>query len=312
MRERFRRPVVSYYQHIGWAGRAAYGQFGEQYATAPQRQRGLLVTMAAKALTHPDLRDPSVLSRIAERLQRAMGAEQVIVYGSVARGEATIHSDIDLLVIAPSVAEGYRRGARARESIRDLSRGLPISPLVLTPVEVRQRLVAGDPFVRDVLDSGVELLSPVAHAVDRLRAGGPDCGGAGTEPDEQAPESWRRIARQDWQRLYLLLRAGDSAGAGIFLQQALEKFLKGYLVQHGWQLRKTHELDVLLDAASAYYQPLSAFRPLCERVSAYYLVDRYPGTTEEGPDADQLRQELDEARRLVLALFPDEHLEAPA
>lgn len=101
--------------------------------------------------------DPSVLSRIAERLKRALGAERVVVYGSVARGRATIHSDIDLLIVAPATEPGYRRMAQARAVIRDLSFGLPISPLVLTPEEVRQRLQAGDPFLREVLDSGVEI-----------------------------------------------------------------------------------------------------------------------------------------------------------
>ena len=64
-------------------------------------------------LTHPDMPDPSVLTHIAERLKRALSAEKVIVYGSVARGEATIHSDIDLLEIAPTTEHAYVRMARA-------------------------------------------------------------------------------------------------------------------------------------------------------------------------------------------------------
>jgi hypothetical protein len=46
----------------------------------------------------------------------------------------------------------------AREAIRDLSRGIPVSPLVLTPEEmsVRQQQ-QGDAFVREILDDGVEL-----------------------------------------------------------------------------------------------------------------------------------------------------------
>lgn len=110
-----------------------------------------------QALAHPDLADPSLLSRIAERLKGAFGAQRVIVYGSVARGEATIHSDIDLLVIAPRTEKSYQRMALARATIRDLSIGLPVSPIVLTPDELERRLRAGDPFVREILESGVEL-----------------------------------------------------------------------------------------------------------------------------------------------------------
>ncbi|MGH2350574.1 MAG: nucleotidyltransferase domain-containing protein [Chloroflexota bacterium] len=110
-----------------------------------------------KKLTHPDMPDPMILERISERLKRALDAEHVLVYGSVSRGEATVHSDIDLLVVAPSGEKGYQRMARARGVIRDLSFGLPISPLVLTPDELRQRLKVGDPFVQEIIESGVEL-----------------------------------------------------------------------------------------------------------------------------------------------------------
>jgi predicted nucleotidyltransferase len=81
----------------------------------------------------------------------------VIVYGSVARGEATIHSDIDLLVVAPSEDRTYRRMADARAAIRDLSFRIPVSPLVLTPEEVRSAQLEGDAFVCQILSSGVEL-----------------------------------------------------------------------------------------------------------------------------------------------------------
>lgn len=113
--------------------------------------------MTIRALTHPDLPEPAVLLRIAQRLKRDHGAEKVIVYGSVARGEATVHSDIDLLVVAPTGEKGYQRMATVKALVRDLSRGLPISPIVLTPEELTQRLADDDPFVREIVESGVEL-----------------------------------------------------------------------------------------------------------------------------------------------------------
>ncbi len=108
-------------------------------------------------LVHPDLEDSAVLSRIADRLRERLGATRVVVYGSVARGDATIDSDIDLLVIAPSAERGWWRMADARAAIRDLSRGLPVSPLVLTPDEVETHQVQGDAFILEILDTGIEL-----------------------------------------------------------------------------------------------------------------------------------------------------------
>jgi len=115
------------------------------------------VGTADDTLAHPDMEDPQVLGRIADRLKQELRAERVIVFGSVARGEATVHSDIDLLVIAPGSEAAYRRMARARAAVRDLSTGLPLSPWVLTPDEVRRRRASGDPFIREVLEEGIDL-----------------------------------------------------------------------------------------------------------------------------------------------------------
>jgi predicted nucleotidyltransferase len=119
--------------------------------------RGTVLRRTVKDLSHPDMPDPLVLSRIGRRLRRELGAERVIVYGSVARGRATLDSDIDLLVIAPPAGTSYARMARAREAIRDLSFGLPVSPLVLTPDELRRRAELGDPFILEILDFGIEI-----------------------------------------------------------------------------------------------------------------------------------------------------------
>src|SRR3954453_22491814 len=117
----------------------------------------MTVRRPIESLAHPDITDPSILTRIADRFRERLGATRVIVYGSVARGEATIHSDIDLLVIAPSADQMYRRLTDAYAAIRDLSIGIDISPLVLTPAEVDARQARGDAFVCEILADGVEL-----------------------------------------------------------------------------------------------------------------------------------------------------------
>ena len=97
------------------------------------------------------------LRAIAERLRRDYGAERVLLYGSYARGEAGPDSDLDLLVIAPSRERFFDRMASVLRLSRDLRAGLPLSPMVLTPEEVEQRLARGDQFVADILSSGVEI-----------------------------------------------------------------------------------------------------------------------------------------------------------
>ncbi len=244
--------------------------------------------------------DPSALPRIAERLKQDVGAEAVIVYGSVARGDATVDSDIDLLVIAPLDGDDEPYLERVRRAIDDSGYRLPISPLVLTPDQVRRRLEADDRFIRQIIERGVELGAGSLAAHSRW-------GGIKPFPGAKASDTWRANARRDWHRVGVLLADDDGAAAGFFLQQALENFLKGWLLDRGWDLRKTHWVNDLLDEAIGHAAALAEFRPICGRVKDYYFADRYPSLPAP-PSAQQVRQDLDETRRLVAALFPDEQL----
>jgi len=49
----------------------------------------------------------AALKAIADQWRDRYGAEGVLVYGSVVRGTPTQHSDIDLLVVAPTTERFY-------------------------------------------------------------------------------------------------------------------------------------------------------------------------------------------------------------
>lgn len=97
------------------------------------------------------------LRKIGKRLKEEYRAERVILFGSHATGKATKDSDIDLLVIAPTRERFFQRMATVRRLIRDLRNGLPVSPVVLTAKELEKRKEVGDPFVQDILETGVPL-----------------------------------------------------------------------------------------------------------------------------------------------------------
>lgn len=50
------------------------------------------------------------------------------------------------------------------------------------------------------------------------------------------PADWLRIAEKDLGRVERLLSIQDPEAAGFYLQQAVEKFLKAFLLSKGWQL----------------------------------------------------------------------------
>ena len=97
------------------------------------------------------------LRSIAEKLRRDYRAEKVILFGSYARAEETEDSDLDILVVAPTKERFFQRMATVRRLIRGLRDGFPVAPIVLTVRELEKRQKLGDPFVREILETGIPL-----------------------------------------------------------------------------------------------------------------------------------------------------------
>jgi len=69
---------------------------------------------------------------------------------------------------------------------------------------------------------------------------------------------------------------GHTDTIGYHIHQAVEKYLKGYLVFHGKRYPKIHELDTLLHLISRFDTKFDVLIDFCEKATAYYIEDRYP------------------------------------
>jgi predicted nucleotidyltransferase len=89
---------------------------------------------------------------LAEALQPlAEKIEAALIFGSVARGEETASSDIDLLIIGNA---GFAEVVKALHPAQvALSR--EINPVVLTQAEYRKRIKAGDNFLKQIFSQPV-------------------------------------------------------------------------------------------------------------------------------------------------------------
>ncbi len=120
-----------------------------------------------------------------------------------------------------------------------------------------------------------------------------------TREESLYPADWMRIAEKDLKRVEKLLADKDVELAGFCLQQAVEKFLKSYLLSQGWQLRRIHNLDALLDDAITYDASLEDFRSVCQKVSGFYFVERYPFVIETGITKEDISTSLERIKELV-------------
>lgn len=110
------------------------------------------------------------LADVTNRIVEALAPEQVILFGSYARGRPTPDSDVDLLV----VMQTDERASKRRRAISRLfrERPFPMDIVVRTPAEIEQSMTAVDPFTRDILETGKVLYErPRGARVDRQSRG---------------------------------------------------------------------------------------------------------------------------------------------
>lgn len=92
-------------------------------------------------------------------------------------------------------------------------------------------------------------------------------------------------------------------------QSAAEKFLKGFLIYHGWQLKKTHDIVALLALCSEFDGTLAAMAPEGSLLNEYIVAGRYPedlAYEQLGEvEAQEALQAAQKIRDRVLALLND-------
>jgi HEPN domain-containing protein len=120
--------------------------------------------------------------------------------------------------------------------------------------------------------------------------------------DSLYPKDWFRIAEKDFKRAGHLMSVDDPEGTGYHLQQAVEKYLKGFLLSKGWGLKRIHDLEVLLNDALQYERTLEQYRGLCQKISGYYVIDRYPLPSAATLTKKEVQVSMDEAAKLIKRL----------
>lgn len=125
--------------------------------------------------------------------------------------------------------------------------------------------------------------------------------------DETNPHDWLLLGRE---RLLAADAVRQTCGAGSsaveLLQEAVERYLKGYLISGGWSLQRIHNLSTLLDAAIQVDARFKYFADLCETLTAQFWEQHYPGgdLTDVGADYDQLRLQVEQLVALIVAAIP--------
>jgi HEPN domain-containing protein len=98
-----------------------------------------------------------------------------------------------------------------------------------------------------------------------------------SEKESSLPEDWFEKGDEDKKAVEILLKHGGSVSVSSYLiQQMLEKYIKGFLLSKNWRLKRTHDLEELLDKMVEYDLSFEEFRELSQEATAFYFFERYP------------------------------------
>lgn len=101
------------------------------------------------------VKNPLIEARqLAQTIAKHYKPEKIILFGSAARGDYHVDSDIDLLVIKQSDKKKAYRIKEIFESLRKVPRLYPLDPIVYTPDEIKERLSLGDYFIKRIMREG--------------------------------------------------------------------------------------------------------------------------------------------------------------
>lgn len=112
-------------------------------------------------------------------------------------------------------------------------------------------------------------------------------------------KEWREKAEEDLQSGEILIKHdGPPAIIAFHAQQAMEKYLKSFMVFNGKSFEKTHQLDKLIDECGKIDNSFKDFENEAAQLNDYYIEARYPLDINEGISLQEAREALEAAKRM--------------
>ncbi|MCL1810986.1 MAG: nucleotidyltransferase domain-containing protein [Methanomassiliicoccaceae archaeon] len=96
--------------------------------------------------------DYGLVDKVVERIAAEFDPEKIIIFGSVAKGDAKPQSDLDILVVMNTELSYYRRAPEVRQKLLGIPLAMDI--LVATPEEFHMYKDDDRFFIKDIVKTG--------------------------------------------------------------------------------------------------------------------------------------------------------------
>ena len=236
----------------------------------------------------------AALQKVIEGL-KAYDPEQIVLFGSLARGDASEHSDIDLIVIKDTDLPRQERRSECADHL-PTGLGIGVDVIVYTPREVEGMLDRRSPFLAAAFTDGV-----VVYDRNSI-PGAPSPKSRLKEPTMESRlrngHTWLETAVYELRICRLLLTSETANGACFHAQQTAEKAFKAFIFYCGLLPKRIHSVKALAQECAEQDPDFLGYLAEADLLSRYYTDTRY---AEEGNGFIFQNYELLEAQRAVQA-----------
>ena len=98
---------------------------------------------------------------------------------------------------------------------------------------------------------------------------------------------------------FLLKNNRAKENISFHVQQAAEKYLKGFLIYNGWKLEKVHDLIKLLEEAIKFDKQFNKFIKPMRKITNFYFESRYPVGYKIRYTKQELRKSIQQTKDLI-------------
>jgi len=113
-------------------------------------------------------------------------------------------------------------------------------------------------------------------------------------------KEWFERAKRDFETAKLVfIHRGYYDEAVFLLHQAVEKYLKGYLIFQGWELKKIHDIYILLLEVTKHNVSFKKFLDIGKKLTSFYYENRYPPGLPSEIQEEEAKEILEEVERII-------------
>lgn len=120
---------------------------------------------------------------------------------------------------------------------------------------------------------------------------------------EKITREWLDKGQKDLEDAEFLLNNNRAVeNISFHIHQAIEKYLKGFLIHNGWKLEKIHDLVKLLEEAIKIDKSFARFAVPLRKITNFYFESRYPVGYKIKYTKQELRKSIRQTKDLIASI----------